>query len=56
MAEEEAQDPIPEPKPSAQPGRYLIFILFILIAEAGLGYVLLDRAIPAPEELPQEEE
>lgn len=56
MAEEEEQDPIPEPKPSAQPGRYLIFILFILIGEAGLGYFLLDRAIPAPEELPQEEE
>ncbi len=53
--EEEEQDAIPETKPSAQPGRYLVLILLILVAEAGVGYVLLDRVIPAPEELPQEE-
>ena len=57
MAEEEQeQDAIPEPKPSAQPGRYLVLILLILVVEAGVGYVLLDRAIPAPEEFPQEED
>ena len=54
--EEEEQDAIPEPKPSSQPGRYLVLILLILVAEAGVGYVLLDRVIPAPEELPQEED
>ena len=55
MAEEE-QDAIPEPKPSSQPGRYLVLILLILVAEAGVGYVVLDRVIPVPEGLTQEED
>ena len=56
MAEEDAEDPISEPKPSPQPARYLVLILLVLLAEAGAGYGLLDRVIPEPEELPREED
>jgi flagellar basal body-associated protein FliL len=56
MAEEDAEDPISEPKPSPQPARYLVLILLVLLAEAGAGCVLLDRVIPEPEELPREED
>lgn len=60
MAEEpvdEEQEAAPaQPAPSSGPGRYLMLIILILVFEAVGGYMVLDRAIPAPEEVPQEEE
>ena len=47
MAEEEAGEV--EKKDSGGPGRYFVLVLLILLLEGGVGYWLLDRAVPAPE-------
>lgn len=58
MAEEEEAAEA-EKKDSGGPGRYFVLVLLILLLEGGVGYWLLDRAVPAPEvveEVVEEEE
>ncbi|MDA0749063.1 MAG: flagellar basal body-associated FliL family protein [bacterium] len=57
MAEEpEEQGEVVPVGPSPKPGRYLMLIVMILVMEAVGGYLLLDWAVPAPEQPAQEEE
>tara|TARA_Y100000031_G_C8078691_1_gene318601 strand:+ start:134 stop:643 length:510 start_codon:yes stop_codon:yes gene_type:complete len=57
MAEEEAgaEEQAGAPSQSSgAPSRYFVLILLILLLEAAVGYYVLDRAVPAPEDLSEE--
>lgn len=54
MAEEEADAEEQAEAPSRSSGalsRYFVIILLIFLAEAAIGYYVLDRAVPVPEDL-----
>jgi flagellar basal body-associated protein FliL len=57
MADEqnEAEAGEPQSKPAGSPGKYMLLIVLILVLEGVGGYLLLDRAVPAPEQAAQEE-
>jgi flagellar basal body-associated protein FliL len=44
-----------QPKPSGSPGKYMLLIILILALEGVGGFVLLDMAVPAPEQAAEEE-
>jgi flagellar basal body-associated protein FliL len=54
--EQEGAEGIEEqPKPAGSPGKYMLLIILILALEGVGGYVLLDKAVPAPEQAAEEE-
>lgn len=53
--QDEAEVPESQPKPGGSLGMYMLLILLILGLEGAGGYILLDRAVPAPEQAADEE-
>ena len=53
--EEEVEEVEEKPKQSGSPAKYMLIILVILALEGVGGYVVLDRAMPAPEQAAEEE-
>ena len=57
MAEEEPEEGAEEePHPVVSTGRYIFLIVMILVLEGVGGYILLDQAVPVPEESTKKEE
>ena len=53
--QDEAVDPAAKPDTGGS-GSYLLMVILVLLLEAAAGYYFLDRAFPAPEEAPKEEQ
>ena len=58
MADEQegAEGTEEQPKPAGSPGKYMLLIMLIIALEGVVGFVLLDKAVPAPEQAAEEKD